>query len=66
MTNSDWHKFRDDPGYDNPKFWPEGRIMPKDQIPYRTQANNHEGATPNSDTFPVLGDNWDGATAYCN
>ena len=29
--------------------------MPKDQIPYWTQANNHGGATPGSDDFPVLG-----------
>ena len=23
MTNGEWRKFRDDPGYDDPKFWPE-------------------------------------------
>lgn len=66
VTNADWRKFRDDPGYNDPKFWPEGRVMPKDQIPYWTQANNHGGATPGSDKFPVIGVNWDAATAYCN
>lgn len=64
MTNGEWKKFRDDPGYDDPKFWPEGRIVPKDQVPYWTQANNHGGGTPDSDTYPVLGVNWDSATAY--
>ena len=40
--------------------------MPKDQVPYWTQANNHGGGTPDSDDYPVLGVNWDAATAYCN
>jgi formylglycine-generating enzyme required for sulfatase activity/acetyl esterase/lipase len=66
ITNGDWKKFRDDPGYDNPKFWPDGRVVPRDQVPYWTQANNHGGATPDSDRYPLLGVNWDAATAYCN
>jgi formylglycine-generating enzyme required for sulfatase activity len=65
-TNGQWRKFRDDPGYDNVKYWPEGRVAPKDQIPYWTQVNNHGGGTPDSDDFPVLGVNWDSAVAYCN
>jgi formylglycine-generating enzyme required for sulfatase activity len=65
-TNLEWRRFRDDPGYDDPKFWPGGRVMPKTQIPYWTQPNNHGGGTPDSDNYPVLGVNWDGATAYCN
>jgi formylglycine-generating enzyme required for sulfatase activity len=65
-TNAQWRKFRDDPGYDDVKYWPEGRVAPKDQIPYWTQANNHGGGTPGSDDFPVLGVNWDSAVAYCN
>ena len=65
MTNGEWKKFRDDPGYDDVKFWPNGRVVPKDQIPYWTQANNHGGGTPGTDDFPVLGVNWDSATAYC-
>jgi formylglycine-generating enzyme required for sulfatase activity len=65
VTNRDWRKFRDDPGYDDPKFWPDGRILPRDQIPYWTQPNNHGGGTPNSDDYPVIGVNWDAATAYC-
>ncbi len=66
VTNADWRKFRDDPDYNDPKLWPEGRVMPKDQIPYWSQPNNHGGATAGSDPYPVLGVNWDGATAYCN
>ena len=66
MTNGEWKKFRDDPGYDDPKFWPGGRVVPEDQVPYWTQANNHGGGTPDSDDYPVLGVNWDSAIAYCN
>jgi formylglycine-generating enzyme required for sulfatase activity len=66
MSNGEWKKFRDDPGYDNPKFWPDGRVVPPDQVPYWTQVNNHGGGTPASDAYPVLGINWDSAVAYCN
>lgn len=66
VTNADWKKFQNDPGYDDPKFWPAARPVPKDQSPYWTQRQNHGGATPDSDNYPVLGINWDGATAYCN
>jgi formylglycine-generating enzyme required for sulfatase activity len=65
-TNGEWKKFRDDPGYDDPRYWPGGHAVPKDQVPYWTQANNHGGATPDSDDYPVLGVNWDSAVAYCN
>jgi len=66
VTNGDWKKFRDDPGYDDPKFWPRGYVVPKTQVPYWTQANNHGGGTPDSDNYPVIGVNWDSAAAYCN
>ena len=66
VTNGDWKKFQSDPAYNDAKLWPNGRVVPKDQIPYWTQPNNHGGATPNSETYPVLGVNWDAATAYCN
>src|SRR5581483_8556431 len=66
MTNGEWRKFRDDPGYDDVKFWPNGRVVQKDQIPYWTDARNHGGGTPSSDNYPVLGVNWDSAVAYCN
>jgi formylglycine-generating enzyme len=66
MTNGEWRKFRDDPGYDDPKFWPGGRVVPKTQVPYWTMANNHGGGTPGSDEYPVLGVNWDSAAAYCS
>jgi formylglycine-generating enzyme len=66
MTNGEWRKFRDDPGYDDARHWPNGRVVPKDQIPYWTMANNHGGGTPDSDAYPLLGVNWDSAVAYCN
>ena len=66
MTNGEWKKFRDDPGYDDPKFWPGGRPVPKNQVPYWNDVRNHGGGTPNSDGYPLLGVNWDSATAYCN
>jgi formylglycine-generating enzyme required for sulfatase activity len=65
VTNREWKKFRDSAGYDDPKFWPNARVVPRDQVPYWTQANNHGGGTPGSDDFPVIGVNWDAATAYC-
>ena len=65
VTNRDWKKFRDSPGYDDRRFWPNGRVMPRDQVPYWTMANNHGGGTPDSDDHPVIGVNWDAATAYC-
>jgi hypothetical protein len=66
VTNAQWRKFRDDPGYDDPKYWPHRRIVPKDQNPYWTQPQNHGGGTPGTDRYPVQGMNWDAATAYCN
>jgi formylglycine-generating enzyme required for sulfatase activity len=63
-TNGEWKKFRDDPQYEDPRYWPEGRVVPKDQVPYWAQANNHGGGTPDSDPYPVLGVNWDSAVAY--
>jgi formylglycine-generating enzyme required for sulfatase activity len=66
VTNAQWRRFRDDPGYDDPKLWPGNRPVPKDQIPYWTDARNHGGGTPGSDDYPVLGVNWDSAVAYCN
>jgi formylglycine-generating enzyme required for sulfatase activity len=65
VTNAEWTKFRDDPGYDDARFWPNGHVVPRDQIPYWTQANNHGGGTPGSADYPALGVNWDAATAYC-
>jgi formylglycine-generating enzyme required for sulfatase activity len=65
VTNREWRKFRDDAGYDDPRFWPNGRVVPRDQVPYWTMANNHGGSTPDSDDYPVIGVNWDAASAYC-
>lgn len=65
VTNADWKKFQNDPAYDDATLWPTARPVPKDQSPYWTQPQNHGGATPNSDNYPVIGVNWDAATAYC-
>jgi formylglycine-generating enzyme required for sulfatase activity len=65
VTNREWKKFRDDPGYDDARFWPNGHVVPRDQVPYWTQPNNHGGGTPGSGEYPVIGINWDAATAYC-
>jgi formylglycine-generating enzyme required for sulfatase activity len=65
ITNREWRRFRDDPGYEDTKFWPRGHVVPRDQIPYWTQPNNHGGGTPGSDDYPVIGVNWDAASAYC-
>ncbi len=65
VTNGQWRKFREDPGDDNPEFWPGGRVVPKTQIPYWTDAKNHGGGTPDTDNYPVIGVNWDSAVAYC-
>jgi formylglycine-generating enzyme required for sulfatase activity len=64
VTNAEWKKFRDDPGYDDAQLWPNRRVVPRDQIPYWTQPNNHGGGTPGTDAYPALGINWDAATAY--
>ena len=66
VTNAQWKRFRDDTGYDDPKFWPGGKPVPKDQDPYWTMENNHGGGTPGSGNYPVISVNWDSATAYCN
>ena len=66
MTNGEWKTFFDDPGYQDPTFWPGGTVVPKDQSPYWNDARNHGGGTPDSDSYPLLGVNWDAATAYCN
>jgi formylglycine-generating enzyme required for sulfatase activity len=65
ISNAQFRKFRDDPGYTDPKLWPDGRPVPKDQVPYWSDARNHGGGTPGSDDYPVLGVNWDSAVAYC-
>lgn len=65
VTNREWSRFRDDPGYDDARFWPDGHVVPRDQIPYWTQAHNHGGGTPGAEDYPALGVSWDAATAYC-
>lgn len=49
VTNGEWRRFREDAGYNDTKFWAGGRVMPKEQIPYWTQRQNHGGALPGND-----------------
>jgi formylglycine-generating enzyme required for sulfatase activity len=65
VTNREWRRFRDDSGYDDSRYWPHGLVVPRDQVPYWSQPINHGGGTPGSDEYPVIGVNWDAATAYC-
>ncbi len=55
VTNGDWKKFRDDPGYSDPKFWPGGRVMPKEQIPYWTTPENQGGSNDCNEKYHVQG-----------
>ncbi len=66
VTNAEYKKFRDDPGYNDPKFWPDGKVFPQANNPYWNDPKAHGGAAPENADFPVLGVNWDEATAYCN
>jgi formylglycine-generating enzyme required for sulfatase activity/acetyl esterase/lipase len=66
VTNGEWKRFREDPAYHDAKLWPNGFVVPLDQVPYWTMANNHGGAIAGNENYPVLGINWDSAVAYCN
>jgi formylglycine-generating enzyme required for sulfatase activity len=64
-SNGEWKKFLNDSGYADPKFWPGGKVVPKDQNPYWNDAENHGGGTPGADNYPAMSINWDSAVAYC-
>ena len=66
MTNGEWKKFRDDPGYDDPKFWPAAGSCRRTRFPTGPMPATTAAARPDSDNYPVLGVNWDSAVAYCN
>jgi formylglycine-generating enzyme required for sulfatase activity len=66
VTNGEFRKFRDDPGYDDPKFWPGGKPIDKSLMIYWNNAQYHGGGTPDSDAYPVTGPTWEHAMAYCN
>ena len=66
MTNGEWKKFRDDPGYDDPEVLARRAGRAEGPGALLDEANNHGGGTPDSDNYPVLGVNWDSAIAYCN
>jgi formylglycine-generating enzyme required for sulfatase activity len=45
MSNGEWKRFLNDSGHADPKFWPGGKVVPKDQNPYWNDAENHGGGT---------------------
>jgi formylglycine-generating enzyme required for sulfatase activity len=61
VTNGEFRRFRDDPGYEDPKFWPHGQVTPKDQSP----VWNRTGAVAGRENYPVSAVTWDQAVAYC-
>ena len=61
VTNAEFAKFRDDAGYNNPKFWPGGTATPKEQ----SRIWERTGAKPGHENNPASGITWDQATAYC-
>src|SRR5437868_4799771 len=52
MTNGEWKTFRADPGYDDPKFWPGARVVPKDQNSYWTNASKRGDLQTHSNASP--------------
>ncbi len=34
VTNAEWKKFREDPGYNDPKIWPDGKVFPQSEYPF--------------------------------
>jgi formylglycine-generating enzyme required for sulfatase activity len=61
VTNGEFKRFRDEAGYDDPKYWPEARVVPRDQS---TALTN--GMRPGRENFPAAAITWDQAVAYCN
>jgi formylglycine-generating enzyme required for sulfatase activity len=61
ITNGEYKKFRDDPGYDDPKFWPGRVVVSKEQSTVWART----GAVAGKENFPVAAVTWDQAMAYC-
>ena len=61
VTNREFKKFLDDAGYENPKYWPDGRVTPKDQ----SRVWERTGGMPGKEEYPVVAVTWDQAVAYC-
>ena len=62
VTNGEYKKFRDDAGYDDSKYWPDGEVVPKSQS--NSWARN--GAVAGRENYPVAAVTWNQAVAYCN
>jgi len=62
VTNGEYKKFRDDTGYDDPKFWPGGHVVSKEQSTLWART----GGVPGKENYPVAAVTWDQAVAYCS
>lgn len=64
VTNAEYKKFRDDPGYNDPRFWPEGKL--NHMSFWWTNEPNHGGGLRGNENYPVVGITWEQAVAYSN
>jgi formylglycine-generating enzyme required for sulfatase activity len=65
VTNGEYGKFRQDTGYDDPKFWPDGKVVSK-EISSNWTSNARGGGRAGNEDYAVMGVTWEQATAYCN
>jgi formylglycine-generating enzyme required for sulfatase activity len=65
VTNGEFARFRNDPTYDDPKYWPEGKVVPK-EISSNWTTNQRGGGRPGNEGYAVMGVTWEQANAYCN
>jgi formylglycine-generating enzyme required for sulfatase activity len=62
VTNGEYKRFRDDTGYDDPRFWPGGHVVSKEQSMVWARTRGVAG----KENYPVAAITWDQAVAYCS
>src|ERR1039457_769810 len=65
VTNAEFGKFRQGPGYDDAKFWPSGKVVAK-ELSLNWTSNRRGGGRPGNEGYAVMGITWEQAVAYCN